>query len=174
MLKCIGARTENAYVEASRCRRCGATCQETGRRLAGDGPAAVTITVMASTTRTQPDAPAKLESTADYARHAAEFLSDRLASDIVMIDVQGICSYADFLIIGSGETDRHLDALANDLTREIRKQGLHATHREGEGAGGWVLVEFPGIVVHLFSKDSRDYYALDKLWARGTEVVRLQ
>lgn len=139
---------------------------------------------MTSQTRTQTAAPPelnsklesrqRLESTGDYARHAAEFLSDRLASDIVVIDVAGICSYADYLIIGTGETDRHLDAIANDLTREMRKRGLHMTHHEGKGTGGWVLVEFPGFVVHLFSKDSRDYYALDKLWARGTEVVRLQ
>lgn len=140
---------------------------------------------MTSQTETQPVSPTEqnsrpesletsFETTGDYARHTAEFLSDRLASDIVVIDVEGICSYADYLIIASGETDRHLDAMASDLTREIRKRGRHAGHREGEGSGGWVLVDFPGFVVHLFSKDSRDYYALDKLWARGTEVVRLQ
>jgi ribosome-associated protein len=115
-----------------------------------------------------------LQTVGDYARHAAEFLSDRLASDIVLIAVEDICSYADYLIIATGETDRHLDAMANDLTRELRKRGLHAGHREGEGSGGWVLIDFPGFVVDLFAKDIRDYYALDKLWARGTEVVRLQ
>lgn len=114
------------------------------------------------------------DSTADYARFAAEYLSERLASDIVVINVEGICSYADFLVIATGETDRHLDAMANDLTRRIRENGLHAGHREGAGDGGWVLIDFPGFVVHLFSQDSRDYYALDRLWARGTEVVRLQ
>ena len=115
-----------------------------------------------------------LESTVDYARHAAEFLSERLATDVVVINVEGICSYADYLVIASGETDRHLDAMATDLTREIRKQGMHAGHREGEGQGGWVLIDFPGFVVHLFSRDTRDFYSLDSLWARGTEVVRLQ
>ncbi len=120
------------------------------------------------------DTQIELKSTSDYARYAAEFLSERLASDIVVINVDGICSYADFFVIASGETDRHLDAMANDLTREIRNRGLHAGHREGAGEGGWVLIDFPGFVVHLFSQDSRDYYALDKLWARGTEVVRLQ
>lgn len=133
-----------------------------------------TIKWMATTQDAQTEEQIELKSTSDYARHAAEFLSERLASDIVVINVEGICSYADFLVIASGETDRHLDAMANDLTREIRKQGLHAGHREGAGQGGWVLIDFPGFVVHLFSQDSRDFYALDKLWARGTEVVRLQ
>ncbi len=129
---------------------------------------------MASTTSARTEAQIELNSTGDYARFAAEFLSERLASDIVVINVEGMCSYADYLVIASGETDRHLDAMANDLTRQIRKHGLHAGHREGAGEGGWVLIDFPGFVVHLFSEDSRDYYALDKLWARGTEVVRLQ
>lgn len=129
---------------------------------------------MASTPGAGTDIQPELKSTSDYARYAAEFLSERLASDIVVINVEGICSYADFLVIATGETDRHLDAMANDVTREIRKRGLHAGHREGAGEGGWVLIDFPGFVVHLFSQDSRDYYALDRLWARGTEVVRLQ
>lgn len=141
-------------------------------------PATDTIRVMTSQTEAQSETSEEqaptLKTDGDYARHAAEFLSDRLASDIVVIDVQGVCSFADYLIIASGETDRHLDAMANDLTREIRKRGRHAGHREGDGSGGWVLVDFPGFVVHLFSKDSRDFYALDKLWARGTEIVRLQ
>ena len=115
-----------------------------------------------------------LQTPEDYARFAAEFLSDRLGSDIVLIDVTGICSYADYFVIASGETDRHLDAMANDLIREIRKRGLHVGHREGDGRGGWVLLDFPGFVVHLFSAAKRDFYALEKLWARGTEVVRLQ
>ncbi len=129
---------------------------------------------MATSPGAEKDAQIELQSTSDYARHAAEFLFERLASDIAVINVEGICSYADFFVIASGETDRHLDAMANDLTREIRKHGLHAGHREGAGQGGWVLIDFPGFVVHLFSQDSRDFYALDKLWARGTEVVRLQ
>ena len=118
--------------------------------------------------------PEKLETTGEFARHAVDFLSGRLASDVVLLDVRGVCSFADFFIIASGETDRHLDALANDLTREIRSRGLHAGHREGEGRGGWVLVDFPGFIVHLFSREKRDYYALEKLWGRATEVVRLQ
>lgn len=129
---------------------------------------------MASSTGAETTSQVELKSTADYARFAAEYLSERLASDIVVINVEGICSYADFLVIATGETDRHLDAMANDLTRQVRNHGLHVGHREGAGEGGWVLIDFPGFVVHLFSDDSRDYYALDKLWARGTEVVRLQ
>jgi ribosome-associated protein len=115
-----------------------------------------------------------LQTTEDYARFSAEFLSDRLGSDILLLDVTGICSYADYFVIATGETDRHLDAMAGDLIREVRKRGLHAGHSEGEGRGGWVLIDFPGFIVHLFSRPQRDYYALEKLWARGTEVVRLQ
>ena len=113
-------------------------------------------------------------STEDYARLAVEEASERLGSDIVLLDVRGFCDYADFFIIASGETDRHLDAVANDLTRQIRKRGLHRNHVEGTGAGGWVLIDFPGFVVHLFTRPQRERYALERLWGRATEIVRIQ
>ena len=134
----------------------------------------VTIESMQHQTRAGAETETVLHTPEDYARFAAEFLSDRLGSDIVLLDVTGICSYADYFVIATGETDRHLDAMADDLIREVRKRGLHVGHREGDGRGGWVLIDYPGFIVHLFSKAQRDYYALEKLWARGTEVVRLQ
>ena len=115
-----------------------------------------------------------LNSTEEFARYAVDFLSDRLASDIVLLDVRGICSFSDFFIIATGETDRHLEAMATDLVREVRKRGLHVNIREGEGRGGWVLLDYPGFVVHLFSRRQRDYYGLEKLWSRGNEIVRIQ
>lgn len=129
---------------------------------------------MSENTSLQTEEAPPLSSTEDYARFAVEFLSDRLAADIVLIDVTDMCTYTDYFVIATGETDRHLDAMANDLTRQIRKRGMHAGHREGDGRGGWVLVDFPDFIIHLFSKDKRDFYGLDKLWARGTEIVRVQ
>ena len=116
----------------------------------------------------------RLPDTTNEARFAAEFLSDRLASDIVLLDVGKECSYTDYFVIASGETDRHLESMANELARKVRKNGTHTIHREGDGSGGWILVEFPGFVVHLFSRSKREYYRLEQLWSRAKEVVRIQ
>ena len=108
------------------------------------------------------------------ARAAVDEASEKLGSDIVLLDTQGISSYADFFVIISGETDRHLESMAEDISRRSRKMGVHVTHREGSGKGGWVLIDFTGVVIHLFTKDQREHYDLEQLWSRANEIVRIQ
>ena len=110
----------------------------------------------------------------EIARAAVDEASEKLGSDIVMLDTEGVSSFADFFVIISGETDRHLESMVEDISRRSRKMGVHVTHREGTGGGGWVLIDFTGVVVHLFSKDQREHYGLEQLWARATEIVRVQ
>jgi ribosome-associated protein len=110
----------------------------------------------------------------ELARAAVDEASEKLGSDIVLLDTQGISSFADFFVIISGETDRHLESMAEDISRRSRKMGIHVTHREGSGKGGWVLIDFTGVVIHLFTKDQREHYGLEKLWSRATEIVRIQ
>ena len=116
----------------------------------------------------------RLSDTNNKARFAVEFLSDRLASDIVLLDLGTECNYTDYFVIASGETDRHLESMANELARSIRKNGTHIVHREGDGSGGWILVEFPGFIVHLFNRSKREHYRLEQLWRRAKEIVRIQ
>ncbi len=110
----------------------------------------------------------------DYARLSVVEVSDKLGSDVVLLDLRGVSDFTDFFVIGSGETDRHLESMADDLERKMRTDGLHLSHREGRGKGGWVLLDFPGFVVHLFLRPARERYALEKLWARAAEIVRIQ
>ena len=113
-------------------------------------------------------------SSEDVARAAVDEASEKLGSDIVLLDTNGISSFAEFFVIISGETDRHLESIADDIARRVRKMGVHVTHREGSGKGGWLLIDFTGVVVHLFTKDQREHYGLEDLWSRATEIVRLQ
>jgi ribosome-associated protein len=110
----------------------------------------------------------------EIARAAVDEASDNLGSDIVLLETEGISSFADYFVIVSGETDRHIESLAEDISRRSRKLGVHVSHREGSGKGGWLLIDFTGVVVHLFTRDQREHYGLEKLWARATEIVRVQ
>jgi ribosome-associated protein len=110
----------------------------------------------------------------EIARAAVDEASEKIGSDIVLLDTEGICSFADYFVIISGETDRHLESMAEDISRRSRKMGIHVSHREGSGGGGWVLIDFTGVIVHLFTKDQRENYGLEHLWARATEIVRVQ
>jgi len=110
----------------------------------------------------------------DFARMALDEASESLGSDIALLDLRGISQFADFFVIVSGETARHLDGLADDIVRALRTNGLRVHHREGTGGGGWVLLDFNGIVVHLFSRSAREFYGLEELWSRAPEIVRVQ
>jgi ribosome-associated protein len=110
----------------------------------------------------------------EIARAAVDEASENLGSDIVLLETEGISSFADYFVIVSGETDRHIESLAEDISRRSRKLGVHVSHREGSGKGGWLLIDFTGVVVHLFTRDQREHYGLEQLWARATEIVRVQ
>ncbi|MBM3959609.1 MAG: ribosome silencing factor [SAR202 cluster bacterium] len=112
--------------------------------------------------------------TAEIARHAVDVASEKLASDIALLDLNGVSDFTDYFVIASGETGRHLESLAEDVSKALRDLGLHLHHREGTGNGGWILLDFPGLVVHLFTRPVRERYGLERLWARAQEVLRVQ
>ena len=110
----------------------------------------------------------------ELARAALDEASEKLGSDIVLLDTRGISSFTDFFVIISGETDRHIESMAEDIGRRSRDMGVSVSHREGSGKGGWLLIDFTGVVVHRFTRDQRQRYGLEKLWSRAAEIVRVQ
>lgn len=118
---------------------------------------------------------ARTEATVEeLARLAVSTASDRLGSDVALLDLRAVSDFADFFVIVTGETPRHLESLAEDITRTLRGQGMRIHHREGTGNGGWVLLDFGALIVQLFDAEARGRYALERLWARATEIVRVQ
>ena len=111
---------------------------------------------------------------AEYARKATEIASDRQASDILLLDVRKICSFADYFVICSSETNRHSEALKEVITKGLKEMGGQMLHAEGDSSSGWVLLDYGDVIVHIFSRTEREYYQLDELWRDGTTVVRIQ
>ncbi len=103
-----------------------------------------------------------------------EALEAKKAEDIVLLDVRGQCMFADYFIIGSGTSDRMLSALAEGV-REAERESRHLGGRtEGRAEGGWVLVDLGSVIVHLFSPERREYYALEELWRAAKVILRVQ
>ena len=111
---------------------------------------------------------------ADEARKVTEIASERQASDILLLDVSEVCGFADFFVIMSSLTARHSEALRQEIESGLKSYGAAMLHREGSGSSGWILLDYGAVVVHIFSPEERDYYQLDRLWARGNTVVRIQ
>lgn len=107
-------------------------------------------------------------------RTIVDALEDKKGEDIVLIDIHEICDFTDYFIIGTGTSDRMLDALADAVVESMREQHSQKGRPEGESRDGWVIIDYGDVVVHLFSPDRRDYYALEELWSNGKVLLHLQ
>ena len=96
-------------------------------------------------------------------------LSDNKAKDITKINLEKKSSIADFMIICSGTSNRHVISLSNYLVEALKKEKLNTLNVEGIRNGDWVLVDAGDIIVHLFRSEVREYYGLEKMWA-GEEI----
>ena len=114
------------------------------------------------------------EEVAAAARRAVEVASDKMASDILLLDVREVASFADYMIIMSAGTARQTNALAEDLTAAAKASGLSLHHREGTASSGWLLLDFADVIVHIFDEEQRDHYRLEELWKAARTVVRMQ
>ena len=92
-------------------------------------------------------------------------LNDLKAQDIQWLDLAGKADYADYLVIASGTSDRHLRALADKIYLDAKSQGFPILGIEGEDSRDWVLVDLGSIIVHLMRPETRELYALEKLWS---------
>ena len=96
-------------------------------------------------------------------------LSDNKAKDITKINLEKKSSIADFMIICSGTSNRHVISLSNYLVEALKKENLNTLSVEGIRNGDWVLVDAGDIIIHLFRSEVREYYGLEKMWA-GEEI----
>ena len=109
----------------------------------------------------------------ELARKVVEAASEKKAGDILMLDAREACSFADYFVICSGETERQIGAICDEVDEALKREGVNLHHREGTIDSGWVLLDFGGVIVHIFAHAEREYYELDRLWARATPVVRI-
>ena len=96
---------------------------------------------------------------------AARAALEKKADDVMVLDLRGVSGYTDFLVIGSGNSDRQLEAIAEGVEKELTAQGHRVIGSEGQRGGRWVLLDFGDVVVHVFHADERGHYDLEGLWA---------
>ncbi|WP_026535665.1 ribosome silencing factor [Arthrobacter sp. H14] len=98
------------------------------------------------------------------ARNAARAAADKLASDIIAIDVSERLAITDIFLIASASSERQVNAIVDGIEEELLKQDLRPVRREGRSEGRWVLLDYAEIVVHVQHEEDRVFYALERLW----------
>ena len=110
----------------------------------------------------------------EVARRIGEVAEDKKAADIVLLDLAGVTTMADYFVICSGGSERQLQAIADGVIDELRAEGVRPIGREGEAASHWILVDFGSVIVHAFTPPERDYYELEKHWSEAKTILRVQ
>ena len=95
------------------------------------------------------------------AKKIMTILEEKKATDILALDISEISTLADYFILASAENVRQLDALEDAVEEDVRLE----VKKEGESSSGWILMDYRDIVVHLFTKEQRVFYDLEKIWS---------
>lgn len=102
--------------------------------------------------------------------HAAEAASSKKANDIVILGVGPLIGITDYFVICSGTTERQVATIVDEIERRMREKGIKPYRREGERELRWVLLDYLDFVVHVFHKEDREYYELERLWKDADRV----
>jgi ribosome-associated protein len=100
----------------------------------------------------------------ELARTAAQGAADKLATDIVLIDVSERLAITDVFVVATGTNERQVEAIVDSVEDRLRDNGAKPIRREGQRDGRWVLLDYGEIVVHVQHSEERVFYALERLW----------
>ncbi|HCU80447.1 MAG: ribosome silencing factor [Chloroflexi bacterium] len=115
-----------------------------------------------------------LNANIDIAHNAVDILADRQVSDIVLLDLTELSAFADYFVIGTVDNIRQARAVIDSIQKNLQINGTRI-RPEGDPESGWVLMDTQdGLIIHLFSLDTRYHYDLEGLWSHGKEIVRVQ
>lgn len=104
------------------------------------------------------------------AKIAYTALNEKKGEDIRVIDISNISVLADYFIIANGTNDSQIRAMVDAVEDAFGKEGITVRQREGYGLGNWVLLDFRDIIVHVFDKENRLFYDLERIWSDGKEI----
>ncbi|ALE92278.1 Iojap-like protein [Arthrobacter alpinus] len=113
------------------------------------------------------------EHSIEVVRAAARAASDKLAQDLIALDVSERLAITDIFFIASASTERQVNAIVDGIEDELHKFGMRPVRREGRSGGRWVLLDYADIVVHVQHEEDRIFYALERLYA-DCPVIDLQ
>ena len=109
----------------------------------------------------------------DTVLRLARLLYERKAQDIVVLNVSHLTVLCDYMVIASGRNDNQVSSMADAVDEMMSKEEIGLRRSEGRREGRWVVLDYGDVIVHLFHRDERAFYSLDRLWNDGTNMLDL-
>ena len=106
----------------------------------------------------------------NMAKLAIEALEDKKAEEIRVLDISEVSVIADFFIIAGGSNKNQVQALCDNVTEKLGRSGFPENHIEGYETANWILIDFGDIIVHIFDKENRLFYDLERIWRDGKTI----
>jgi len=108
-----------------------------------------------------------------FAEKIADLIFNKKGYDVRIIDLRSLTTFSDFFVICSADSDTQVKAIADEVDKSLRDEGIKCWHKEGYTALSWVLLDYVDVVVHVFKKEAREFYNIEKLWgdAPSIEVI---
>ena len=104
------------------------------------------------------------------AKEIVSLLDEKQAHDILLYHVTDVTVITDYYVVCTGRSTTHVKSLTDDLLERMEEKGLTAAHVEGRGGGTWILLDFSSVIVHIFTRDTRDFYKLERLFPAEGKV----
>ncbi len=106
----------------------------------------------------------------EMTKEIAKILDNKKAIDIKAIKVRDISSLADYFVIAAGSSSTQVKALADEVEYKLKQIQVSPEHIEGHRSNSWILIDYGNVIVHVFSKEAREFYDLERLWQDGENL----
>jgi ribosome-associated protein len=100
----------------------------------------------------------------DALKIAVNAADDKKASDVVILDISKIASFANYFLLCTGDSSRQMQAIADEIEKQLKAIGIRPSHMEGYQNSEWILMDYLDLVIHIFSRNARVFYDLERLW----------
>ena len=118
----------------------------------------------------QADPPEPTNDPRSLALKAREALDAKQGEDIAVLDVRGVTPITDYVVVATGTSPPHLKALFNDVQMVLKQEGTAVYRRAGAPESGWMVLDCIDCVIHIFSREAREYYAVEALWGQAPRL----
>lgn len=104
------------------------------------------------------------------AKKIASFILAKKAEDVIILDVKKISNVCDYYVICSGQSSTQVKAIYEDAVRKSKKENIRVQHAEVDSTCRWILLDYADVILHIFSKEAREFYNLEYLWKRAKKI----